>query len=138
MTNISATRRGLDIALLILCLFAAIGSVTIFEPCGPRPDGSFMVCHWAGRAITGTGIALALQAAFHLLAKSASVKLGISISMIPTTLLLFAIPHGLIDLCMREEMHCHTVMAPAVTVLTILLLLLLAADIFFQRERSIS
>ncbi|MBO5574333.1 MAG: DUF4418 family protein, partial [Clostridium sp.] len=45
--------RATDIALTIISFLFLIGTKTIFGPCGPKEDGSFMTCHWAGQALFG-------------------------------------------------------------------------------------
>ena len=62
------------------------------------------------------------------------VKIGLSLAVIPVSVLAFAVPDHLIDLCMMETMHCHTVMEPAVTVLSLLNVLLAAADIYVYQK----
>ena len=123
-----------DVLLLVLNLIFFVGIQTVFAPCEARPDGSWMTCHWAGQALMGIAAALLTIAVMHLVIPRAQVKIGLSLAVIPVSVLAFAVPDHLIDLCMMETMHCHTVMEPAVTVLSLLNVLLAAADIYVYQK----
>ena len=123
-----------DVLLLVLNLIFFVGIQTVFAPCEARPDGSWMTCHWAGQALIGIAAALLAIAGMHLVIPRAQVKIGLSLAVIPVSVLAFAVPDHLIDLCMMETMHCHTVMEPAVTVLSLLNVLLAAADIYVYQK----
>ena len=123
-----------DVLLLVLNLIFFVGIQTVFAPCEAHPDGSWMTCHWAGQALIGIAAALLAIAVMHLVIPRAQVKIGLSLAVIPVSILAFAVPDHLIDLCMMETMHCHTVMEPAVTVLSLLNVLLAAADIYVYQK----
>ena len=123
-----------DVLLLVLNLIFFVGIQTVFAPCEARPDSSWMTCHWAGQALIGIAAALLAIAGMHLVIPRAQVKIGLSLAVIPVSVLAFAVPDHLIDLCMMETMHCHTVMEPAVTVLSLLNVLLAAADIYVYQK----
>ena len=60
------TRISGIIMLLLSILFVA-GVMTFAAPCPIKPDGHFMVCHWAGRAIMGVGAVLGIPVSYtHL------------------------------------------------------------------------
>ena len=124
----------MDVLLLVLNLIFFVGIQTVFAPCEARPDGSWMTCHWAGQALIGIAAALLAIAVMHLVIPRTQVKIGLSLAVIPVSVLAFAVPDHLIDLCMMETMHCHTVMEPAVTVLSLLNVLLAAADIYVYQK----
>ena len=123
-----------DVLLLVLNLIFFVGIQTVFAPCEARPDGSWMTCHWAGQALMGIAAALLAIAVMHLVIPRAQVKIGLSLAVIPVSVLAFAVPDHLIDLCMMETMHCHTVMQPAVTALSLLNIMLVLADIYVYRR----
>ncbi|EKX99272.1 DUF4418 family protein [Selenomonas sp. oral taxon 138] len=123
-----------DILLLVLNLIFFVGIQTVFVPCEARPDGSWMTCHWAGQALIGIAAVLVVIALMHLVIPRTQVKIGLSLAVIPVSVLAFAVPDHLIDLCMMETMHCHTVMEPAVTILSLLNVLLAAADIYVYQK----
>jgi len=124
-----------DIVLLALALVLFIGLLTFLRPCGPKEDGGWMTCHWAGRALTGvsgTMLALALVRLFVC----GGVKLGLDIGTAALALLSICIPGHLIGLCMMDTMRCHAVMTPSVTVIAILTIAAAAIDIFVQRKKN--
>ena len=123
-----------DILMVVLNLIFFVGIQTVFAPCEARPDGSWMTCHWAGQALIGIAAALLAIAVMHLVIPRTQVKIGLSLAVIPVSVLAFAVPDHLIDLCMMETMHCHTVMQPAVTALSLLNLMLALADIYVYRR----
>mgnify|MGYP000867039537 FL=1 len=123
-----------DVLLLVLNLIFFVGIQTVFAPCEARPDGSWMTCHWAGQALIGIAAALLAIAVMHLVIPRAQVKLGLALAMIPISVLALVLPDHLIDLCMMETMHCHTVMQPAVTALSLLNIMLVLADIYVYRR----
>ena len=51
-----------DIVLLVVSVFFLIGILTFFQACGPKDDGSWMTCHWAGQALTGLAAVLTVIA----------------------------------------------------------------------------
>ena len=123
-----------DVLLLVLNLIFFVGIQTAFAPCEARPDGSWMTCHWAGQALMGIAAALLAIAVMHLVIPRAQVKLGLALAMIPISVLALVLPDHLIDLCMMETMRCHTVMDPAVTVLSLLNIMTAGADIYVYRK----
>ena len=84
----------------------------------------------------GIAAALLAIAVMHLVIPRAQVKIGLSLAVIPVSVLAFAVPDHLIDLCMMETMHCHTVMEPAVTVLSLLNIMTAGADIYVYRKKA--
>ena len=133
--NYGKCRFGItDILLLVLNLVFFVGIQTVFTPCEPRPDGSWMNCHWAGQALTGIAAVLVVIALMHLVIPRAQIKLGLALAMLPISVFALVLPDHLIDLCMMETMHCHTVMQPAVTALSLLNLMLALADIYVYRR----
>ena len=123
-----------DILMVVLNLIFFVGIQTVFAPCEAHPDGSWMTCHWAGQALMGIAAALLAIAVMHLVIPRAQVKLGLALAMIPISVLALVLPDHLIDLCMMETMHCHTVMTPAVTVLSLLNIMTAGADIYVYRK----
>ena len=123
-----------DILLLVLNLIFFVGIQTVFAPCDVRPDGSWMTCHWAGQALMGIAAALFAIAVMHLVIPCAQVKMGLALAVIPVSVLALVVPEHLTDLCMVETMHCHTMMEPAVTVLSLLNIVTAWADIYVYRK----
>ncbi|WP_315265747.1 DUF4418 family protein, partial [Selenomonas noxia] len=74
------------------------------------------------------------MALLHLIIPRAHIKCGLAIAMIPVSLLALLLPGHLMDLCMMDQMRCHTVTAPAVTSIALLDMMLAAADIYVYRK----
>ena len=125
---------AMDIVLLLLSAVLLIGVLTVFAPCGPKEDGSWMTCHWAGRAVAGAAAALTVIAALRPIARNA--RLGLDLAMLPISLLTLLLPGKLIGLCMMAEMRCRSVMTPAVTVLSLLIAAAAAIDAFLQKKKG--
>ena len=123
-----------DILLPVLALAFFLGLLFAFGPCGPKEDGGWMSCHWAGQALKGVTAAMLVIALLHLLPGRAELKRGLDLAMVPLALLALLLPGRLIGLCMMASMRCHSVMAPAVTVFSVLILGLSLLDFLLQRK----
>lgn len=118
-------------ALLALSLLLTVGTAILFPTCGPAENGAWMKCHWSGQAVIGAGIVLSALAAAYLLIPQNLIRLGFSIAAIPAGLFILAIPNGLIGLCGKSGMQCRAVTQPAVTVLSIAVVIFSVVNILF-------
>ncbi|MBQ9663512.1 MAG: DUF4418 family protein [Oscillospiraceae bacterium] len=125
------------ISLLVLLLGAviAIGSVSFLGPC-VHEDGSFGACHWAGRAMLGIGVLLALQGAVALFCRDGGIRAGLMISSALTALLGLLTPGQLIALCGMATMRCRAVMQPAMRILCGAVLLISVIGVIAERKRT--
>ena len=103
-------------AVLLLALSAAavVGGGTFLSPC-VHADGTFGSCHWAARALQGTGCVLFVLAALALFLKKA--RAGTYLSAMPVCALGILTPGTLIDLCRMSTMRCRMIMRPAMILL---------------------
>ncbi|MBQ7990846.1 MAG: DUF4418 family protein [Oscillospiraceae bacterium] len=130
--------RKISVTEVILCLlsvFFLIGSISIFNSCGPKEDGSFMLCHYANNVETGIAAVLSAISLIRIFLPDIKVKAGMAVSMIPVCVLGILIPGHLVPLCMMKEMRCHAVMAPAVTVCLVLVIAVSVIDLFVISRR---
>ncbi|MBQ9625025.1 MAG: DUF4418 family protein [Clostridia bacterium] len=125
-----------DIILLAVSFCFLIGMKFVFGPCGPKEDGGFMACHWAGNAITGLAAVLTAISVIHIIVQNNQLKMGLALSTVPIAVFAFLIPNRVINLCMMHDMRCHTVMAPAVIVFSTLVIAAAAADLFMLYNRN--
>ena len=102
--------------ILALAVLMAIGSATFLGPC-VHEDGSFGACHWAGKALLGIGLLMAVQALLALALRSHAARLGLFMAMVPTAALGVFIPGTLIDLCRMDTMRCRAVMQPSMALI---------------------
>ena len=121
------------IVLLVSVLFL-LGTLFVFTPCGPKEDGSWMICHHAGTAVMGIAAVLVLLAVLHLLMPSAKTKLGLAMASLPVAVLAYLISGKLHPLCMMPSMRCHTVMQPAARAISVVMILLACMDIYVYRK----
>ena len=119
---------GCDLLLLVLSVVELVGIRTVFRPCGPKEDGSWMSCHWAGQAVTGIAVCLVILSIAHLLTGNRGMKLGLDVGVMVLTVFSVLIPGRLIGLCMMPDMRCHQLMTPGVTVCSVLVLAAAVAD----------
>ncbi len=122
--------------LFVLALLLALGTPFLFHACGPKEDGSYMLCHWAQQAITGTAVVLVLTYGYLWVAKEKPVKRAILILSIPTILLTMLLPGTLIHMCMSMEMRCQSVMRPSVLVICGAMLLLTGAALWMNERKA--
>lgn len=125
-----------DFILPVLALALLLGLLFIFGPCGVKEDGGWMTCHWAGQALKGIA---ALELAFsllHLIPAHAQRKIGLDFALIGTAVLALCVPGHLIGLCMMADMRCRSVMTPAITVLSILLIVTALTDLLIRRKEA--
>ena len=106
-------------AALVLSCVIAVGSVSFLGPC-VHEDGSFGSCHWAGQAMLGIGLLLAVLSLTALLVKDGRVRAGILFAAAAAAVLGIFVPGTLINLCGMATMRCRAVMRPAMTLLCVL------------------
>lgn len=124
----------MDIVLLVLSLAFFLGILFVFDPCGPKEDGGWMTCHWAGRAVSGVAGAILATSLIHIFAGDCRTKIGLDLAILPMALLSALIPGKLIGLCMMADMRCRAVTAPAVTVFSVLLIAAAVIDLLIGRK----
>ena len=117
-----------EIVLFALCAVYFIGALTFLFPCGPKEDGSFMTCHWAGQALRGVSCLMAVVAALALATRNDAARRGLVTALIPAGALTAALPGRLIGLCMMNSMTCQAVTRPAALVFGLLIAALALAD----------
>lgn len=119
-----------------LSLLLTIGVILIFPACGPKEDGSWMMCHWAGQAIFGMGIALTVISAIALIFGGGKAAAGASLSAAVLAVLTAITPEILIPLCKMPTMQCHTMMRPAVIVVSALIAVTAAVNAVIILKRK--
>lgn len=131
----SSAYTACDILLPLLALAFFLGLLFVFGPCGPKEDGGWMTCHWAGQALRGLAGALLVIALLHLLPGRAEMKMGLDLATLPLSVLALLLPGRLIGLCTMASMQCRSVMRPAVTVFAVLLMIVSALDLLMRRKK---
>ena len=126
--------RITDILLVALSAIFFVGLLTFLGPCGPKDDGTFMTCHWAGQALKGIAAVLLITSVIHLFVKAPGIKQGLSLAMIPAALLSAFLPGNLISLCMMNTMRCHSVMRTSSVIISLLIIAAAVLDLVVQRK----
>lgn len=117
-------KKKLTAFMILLCgIVLTAGVNLLFTACEPIcKDGTaaYMNCHNAQLAVTGVGAAIALLGG--LLAVTEKKLLNITAAFLAGAAGIAAavLPNTAIKLCMMTDMHCHSVMRPAVTVVGVL------------------
>lgn len=117
-----------DVLLPVFSILYLVGIRTVFHPCGPKEDGSWMTCHWAGQMVTGLAVVLVVLSVAHVITTNTGVKLGLDLGILAVSVYSALIPGKLISLCMMPDMRCHQLMTPGVIICSILVLAAVALD----------
>jgi hypothetical protein len=110
------------IAAAALGLLIALGPQFLFKVCEVMGD-KVMKCHWAAQAETGVGAVIAVLGIALVIFGSPKTRLGLLIGVFLSGVLALLIPHALIGGCGMPSMACRKTAFPAITVISILLLI---------------
>ena len=125
-----------DMILLVLSIIFLVGILTFFKTCGPKNDGSWMTCHWAGNTVTGIAVILTAISFVHMLIPDRKIKIGLSVSIIPVSVLAILVPGVLINTCMADVMRCNAIMRPSVIILSSLMIVFSVFDIIRYAKKE--
>ncbi|MBP5575264.1 MAG: DUF4418 family protein [Treponema sp.] len=120
--------RFMDLVLLLVSLILCLGTAFAFSACGPKEDGSWMLCHWAERVVVLQGAICSLLALAKLVCARDGVRLGLGAAIFFNSLAALFVPGRIIPLCKMASMRCHLIMKPSVFTVAILLCLLCLLD----------
>jgi len=109
-------------AAIVLGLLIALGPQFLFKVCEPMGE-NFMKCHWTAQAEIGIGALIAALGIALTLFAAPKTRLGLTIGILLSGILALLIPHVLIGGCAMESMPCRKIAFPAITVISILLLI---------------
>jgi len=79
----NSQKKGIGVCPLLQIVLNAIffvGIQTIFAPCAPHEDGTWMTCHWAGEALLGIAAVMLVMSLLHLLPLRTGVKGGLGVA----------------------------------------------------------
>ena len=131
------TRLILDMAVMLCSTVLCFGTKLLFHACPQKEDGSWMSCHWAEQAVFGIGIVMLLLSILMTFCfKDERTKSGIAVSIAVISAFSAMLPNHLIKLCMMANMRCHSVMKPAVLIISIVLLFLSVASLILHRKEG--
>jgi hypothetical protein len=110
------------VAAIVLGLLISLGPQFLFKVCEPMGE-NFMNCHWTAQAEIGVGALIAALGIALTLFASPKTRLGLVIGILLSGILALLIPHILIGGCSMPSMPCRKIAFPAITVISILLLI---------------
>jgi hypothetical protein len=84
---------------------------------------NFMKCHWSAQAEIGVGAVIAVLGIALIVFTSAKIRLGLVIGILLSGVHALLIPHALIGGCAVDTMTCRKITFPAITVISILLII---------------
>jgi hypothetical protein len=136
-------QRIIGIIFIALGLLLALGPQFLFKVCEPmggsqptmhnsQPamDGGqpamgdmFMKCHWSAQAEIGIGAVIAAFGIALIIFTCVKIRLGFVIGILLSGIHALLIPHVLIGGCLMDSMPCRKIAFPAITVISILLLI---------------
>ena len=93
-------------------LLLAVGSMTVFSACGPKEDGTLMICHNAQIRIAMCGIGLAVLFAIAAFVKSKAIKLICDTAALVLSVVTFMTPGVFVQICHLSNMHCQVRLKP--------------------------
>ena len=125
-----------DILPAVLSGLFLLGILFVFHPCGPKEDGTWMSCHWAGVAVTVCAALITVLSLAHLALPDPKVKTVLSVLTILAAAAAAVIPGNVIHLCMMAGMRCRSIMRPAVIVFSVLIILSALWNILLSRKRG--
>jgi hypothetical protein len=114
-------------AVIIFGLLIALGPQFLFTVC-PIMGDMVMKCHWTAQAEIGVGALIAALGIALVLFASPQVRLGLTIGIFLSSILALLLPHTLIGGCVAHSMQCRKIAFPAITVISILLLITAALN----------
>jgi hypothetical protein len=109
-------------AAIVTGLLIALGPQFLFKVCEVVDDMK-MKCFWTARAEIGVGALIAAFGIALLFFTHSKTQLGLNIGIILSAILALLFPHALIGGCPMHTMPCRMVTFPAITVISILVII---------------
>ncbi|MBQ7264797.1 MAG: DUF4418 family protein [Firmicutes bacterium] len=132
-------KKAKTVTSILQTLFSvaiALGVMFVFHACPAHEDGSYMSCHNAQLAVFAVGLGLSVVSVAGVFVKSSAAKKIISVLIALAAAVGAYIPQGIIKLCMMNTMRCHSVMRPAVIVLSIILIIISVVDFVLNLKKE--
>ena len=124
-----------EIALILLSAVLLLGVLTVFAPCAPKEDGTWMHCHASGTVVAALAAAV-LALSLLRLPFGRRTRAVLDALSIVLAALAAATPGQLVQLCMMPDMRCRRLTAPFSCVLGLLILLAAAIDLALRLRKE--
>ncbi|MDR2095581.1 MAG: DUF4418 family protein [Treponema sp.] len=122
-------------AALTAGLLIALGPQFLFKVC-PVMGDMIMKCHWSSQAEIGVGALIAALGIALVVFAGPKTRLGLTIGVFLAGVLALLIPHVLIGGCAMYSMPCRKITFPAITVISILLLIGAALNTLYLARKK--
>ena len=132
--------------IIFIGLMIAIGPQMIFPVCEkvnsgaemnkPAATYSEMKCHRMAQAEIGAGGLIAFTGLFLSLFKDMKIRLGLSLLLLLSGLIALLLPTYLIGVCANSAMQCRILTLPALSILSITVIILSLANSFMLFKQS--
>ena len=124
------------VVIIILGLLIALAPQFLFKVCGHGENG-FPRCHWSAQAEIGIGLLIAALGACMIIFTDPKTHLGLVIGIFFSGIIALSVPNFLIGGCSSLAMKCRSVTFPALTAISIVLLVFSAmiATIIIMQEQ---
>jgi hypothetical protein len=109
-------------AAIVSGLLIALGPQFLFKVC-PVMGDMIMKCHWSAQAEIGVGSLIAALGIALVFFANPRVRLGLTIGIFLSAILVLLVPHALIGGCAGHHMACRKIAFPSLTVISMLLLI---------------
>jgi hypothetical protein len=120
---------------IVFGLLIALGPQFLFKVC-PVMGDMIMKCHWSAQAEIGVGALIAALGIAFIVFANPKTRLGLTIGIFLSAVLALLIPHVLIGGCANHTMSCQKITFPAITVISILLLIGAALTALYLARRK--
>ena len=114
-------------AFVLLGLLVILAPTVIFPVCETEMK---MACFFTKKAEIGVGLLIAAIGVVSFFLKNKDIRIGLSIAQFLNAALVLALPLKLTGLCKKSDMACRVKTLPALIVLSVLLAVTAAAEIF--------
>lgn len=125
----------LSIIQIVLGFFMSFGVKFIFHACTAMEDSS-KPCVDAQNAIFALGIAILVMAVLQLIFRKPGERAGLFAGMTICAIMAVILPKNLISLCMMPDMHCLSVMYPAVIAFGIITIVISVISVIVNKRKG--
>jgi hypothetical protein len=115
-------KRIIGIVVVALGLLLALGPQFLFKVC-PVMDDMHMKCYWTAQAEIGIGGLIAALGIALIIFASVKIRLGLTIGLLLSSIHALLLAHVLIGGCTMHTMPCRKLTIPAITSVSILLII---------------
>lgn len=123
-----------DYILVLLCALYCAAVRTVFSPCGPKEDGSFMHCHEAGRILGIMTLVMLVLALLRFFLPGRKARGFLSAGILVLAAVSAFVPGHLVRLCMMPEMRCRMLTQPGAMVMSVVTALSAAAAVISEHR----